>query len=170
MVPVDFRAICIYDTHVTYGSARKCRQKFRRKFRDERVPSRQTIHNLVNEFRTTGLLRDKKQKHKRHVPTEEKLNDIGTKLEHTPGKLLKRPAQETGVSKSSAKEATQLLKLRRYKTAVIHARLAAARCSYQGSFLQLVSTACRRRWDRSAVDVLFWWSVVSLSDIHKYAK
>jgi hypothetical protein len=37
-----------------------------------------------------------------------------------PRKSLKCLAQETGVSKSSAKMATQLLKLDSYKTAVIH--------------------------------------------------
>jgi transposase len=113
-----FRATCIDDTHVKYGSASKCRQKFRCKFNDERVPSRHTIHNLVNELRTTGLLIDKKQNHKRRVHTEEKLDAIGTRLEYTPRKSLKHLAQETGVSKSSARRATQLLKLRLYKTAV----------------------------------------------------
>jgi hypothetical protein len=40
----------------------------------------------------------------------EKLDDIGARLEHTPSKSLKRLAQETGVSKSSARKATQMLK------------------------------------------------------------
>jgi hypothetical protein len=44
------------------------------------------------------------------VLTEEKLNDIGARLEHTPRKSLKHLAQEAGVSKSSARTATQLLK------------------------------------------------------------
>jgi hypothetical protein len=44
-------------TYVKYNSAIKCRQKFC----DERVPSRQTIHNL-NELRLTRLLIDKKNK------------------------------------------------------------------------------------------------------------
>jgi hypothetical protein len=65
---LEQRAV-LYDTHVKYGSARKCRRKFRRKFRDERVPSRQTIHNLVHKLGTTGLLVNKKQKHKRRVLT-----------------------------------------------------------------------------------------------------
>jgi hypothetical protein len=34
---------------------------------DERVPGIRTIHNLVNELRKTGLLIDKKEKHKRRV-------------------------------------------------------------------------------------------------------
>jgi hypothetical protein len=54
-----------------------------------------------------GLLIDKKQKHKHRVLTEEKLDDIGARLEHTPSNSLKRLAQETGVSKSSASGATQ---------------------------------------------------------------
>jgi hypothetical protein len=55
------------------------------------------------------------------VLIEEKLDDIGARLEYTPRKPLKRLAQETGVSKSSARTATRLLKLIPYKTTVIHA-------------------------------------------------
>jgi hypothetical protein len=54
-----YRATCIDDTHVKYGSVSKCRQTFRCRFHDERVPSRQTIHSLMNKIRTTGLLIDK---------------------------------------------------------------------------------------------------------------
>jgi hypothetical protein len=38
-----------------------------------------------------------KQKHKRQMLTEEKLDDTGARLEHTPRKSLKLLAQETGV-------------------------------------------------------------------------
>jgi hypothetical protein len=67
-------------TPVKYARATKCRRKFRRKFRDERVPSRQTIHDLVNKVRTKELLIEKKQKHKRRVLIEDKFDDIGTRL------------------------------------------------------------------------------------------
>jgi hypothetical protein len=43
--------------------------------------------------------------------TEEKLDDIGARLEHTARKSLKRLAQENGVSKSSARVAKQLLRV-----------------------------------------------------------
>jgi hypothetical protein len=56
--------VFLYDTYVKYGFERKCRRKFGRKFRDERVLSTQTTDNLVNKLRT-GLSIDKKQKHKR---------------------------------------------------------------------------------------------------------
>jgi hypothetical protein len=42
--------------------------------------------------------------------TEEKLDEIGAKLEHTPIKSLKHLAQEIGESKSSVRTATHLLK------------------------------------------------------------
>jgi hypothetical protein len=100
-----------------YRSARKCW----RKFHDERARSRQTIHNFVNKPRSTWLLEDRKQKHKYWVLTEEKLDDVGARLEHTPRKSLKHLAQETGLSKSSAWRAAHLLKLRPYETTVIHA-------------------------------------------------
>jgi hypothetical protein len=58
----------------------------------------------------TGILIDKKQEHKRRVLTQKKLGGIVARFEHTPRKSLKRLAQETGVSKPSARTATQLLK------------------------------------------------------------
>jgi hypothetical protein len=105
-----------YVTLVKYGSARKCR----RKFLDESVPIRQPIHNFVNQLRSAGPLTDKKQKCKRRVITEEKMDDIRPILEHTP-RSLKRLAQETGVSTSSARKATQMLKLRPHNRMTIHA-------------------------------------------------
>jgi hypothetical protein len=116
------------------------RRKFRRKVRDERVPSRQTIHNLVNKLRLMWLLIDKKQKQKRRALTE-KLDDTGARIERTPRKSLKRLAQETGVSKSSARTATQLLKLRPYKTTAIHAlrpRNPGSRFHFCSCFLQFI--------------------------------
>jgi hypothetical protein len=107
--------VFLCDSCVKNGSAKKCR----RKFHNERAPSRQTIHNLGNKLRTMGILKDKKQKHKRRVLTE-KLDDTGARLEHTPRKSL-NVYFKTGVSKSSARRATQLLKHRSYKTITIHA-------------------------------------------------
>jgi hypothetical protein len=118
------QCVFLYDTYVKYGFSRKCQRKFWHTFCDERVCSQQTIHNLVDRLRTAVLLIDKKQKHKHQVLAEEKLHDTGARLQHTPRKSLKRLAQGTGVSESSARMATQLLKLRPYKTTVILACLA----------------------------------------------
>jgi hypothetical protein len=39
------------------------------------ISSKQQIQNLVNKLRSTGLLIDEKQKYKRQVLTEERLDD-----------------------------------------------------------------------------------------------
>jgi hypothetical protein len=53
--------------------------------------------------------------------TMEKLYDIGARLEHAPRESLKRLAQESGVPKSIARRALQLLMLRPCNTTVTHA-------------------------------------------------
>jgi hypothetical protein len=60
MVRYALEQCVLYVIHVKYGSGRKCRRKYRSEFHDERFPSRQTIHNLVNKLRKTGPLIDKK--------------------------------------------------------------------------------------------------------------
>jgi hypothetical protein len=75
-----------------------------------------------------GLLKDKKQKHKSQVLTEEKLDDKGARLEHTPRKSL-------------ICLAAQILKLRPYKITVIHClqlRDPASRVHFCSWFLQSV--------------------------------
>jgi transposase len=72
-------------------------------------PVHKTIHNFQNKLGTTRLLTDKKQKHNPRALTEQKLDGIEARLKHAPRKSLKRLAQETGVSKSSARTAKQLL-------------------------------------------------------------
>jgi hypothetical protein len=62
----------------------------------------------VNKLGSTVLLIDMKLKHMHPVLTEEKVDDIGARLDHTLRKSQKHPTQETGVSNSSALRATQL--------------------------------------------------------------
>jgi hypothetical protein len=131
--------VFLYVSYVKYRSARKRR----RNFRDDRVPSRQTILNLVNKLTTTGLLRDKKQKYKRRVLTE-KVDGIGIRLDHISSISLKRLVQETGMSKSSAGMTTQLLKLRLNNNCNLRTPCSSA-IQLAVFVLQLVFTVCRRR-------------------------
>jgi hypothetical protein len=111
----------MYDTYVKSGCVRTVRRRFARKFQDVTIPHRKTIHAIVNKVRQTGSLLDKKRTvSKRRVLTEEKLDEIGARLEHSPQKSLRLIAQETGISKTSARTATILLKLKPNETAVVH--------------------------------------------------
>jgi hypothetical protein len=51
--------VFLYDTYVKYRSVRKHQRKFQHIFHDERVPSRQTIHNLVKKLGAMGFSTDK---------------------------------------------------------------------------------------------------------------
>jgi hypothetical protein len=63
-------------------------------------------------MKTMGSLPDKKLDRKQTVLTAETLDDVGARLETSPRKSLKQPAQETGVLITYAQRATKLLKLR----------------------------------------------------------
>jgi hypothetical protein len=117
-----------------YGSARKCRRKFRRKFPGITVPNTTGIHELINKIWFTGSLLDNKPAKNTRCPYRRN-------LEHTSQKSLRRLAQETSISKSSAAEATKLLKLRQYKATVVHVLqpcVPASRINFYNWFLQSV--------------------------------
>lgn len=112
--------VYIYKTYLkSRKSCAKTRRKFRNKFPNRPVPTANTIKNLSTKFNETGSVNNKKIVRRRHVLTEEKLDQIGERLEHTPQKSLNRLAQETGISKSSARTAAKLLKLKPYKIPVV---------------------------------------------------
>ena len=101
--------------HNTYMKSRKScfetRCKFRVKFPGRPVPNPSTIRRQAKRFKETGSVQNIQVNHRRHVLTEETLDETCERLEHAPQKSLKRLSQETGVSASSAQRATKLLKL-----------------------------------------------------------
>jgi hypothetical protein len=112
------KRVYVYTTYVKYRSVGKCWLKFWRRFCDERVPSRQTIRNLVYTFRSMGLLMDKKQKHKRECLLRKSYMTQEPDLKYTE-KMTEMSSTGDWSLKSSARR-TQLLTLRPYKTTVIH--------------------------------------------------
>ena len=64
-----------------------------------RVPSREAVRLLINKFRETGSILDKKRNVKRRVLTKQKLEEIGGRLENSSQKSLRCLAQETDISK-----------------------------------------------------------------------
>ena len=93
-------------------SSSEKRRKFRVKFPGGPVPNPSTIRRQAKQFKETGYVKNRKVNRQRQVLTEETLDEIGDRLEHTLQKFLKRLLQETGVSVSSVRRATKLLKLR----------------------------------------------------------
>jgi hypothetical protein len=67
--------IFIHDSYMKNDSARVRRSEFQQVSRGVDIPAWSTVHYLVNKFKTTVSIPDKKIR-RRHVLTEEKL-DIG---------------------------------------------------------------------------------------------
>ena len=78
--------------HNTYVKSRKScfetRLKFRTKFPGRPNPS--TIKTQAKRFKGTGSVKNRNVNRRRHVFTEETLDEIGERLEHTLQKSLKR--------------------------------------------------------------------------------
>ena len=75
------------------------------------MPNPSTIRRQAKRFKDRGSIKNRKVNRRRHVLTEETLDEICERLEHTLQKSLKRLSQETRVSVSSVQRATKLLKL-----------------------------------------------------------
>jgi hypothetical protein len=98
------------------------------------------IHNIINKVKSTDSLLDPKKAAKSAVCLKKKKAgpSRGT-LEYTPQNSLRRFAQGTGISKSSAAFTSKLLKLRPHKATVVHAlqlRYATSRINFCSWFLQ----------------------------------
>ena len=75
------------------------------------MPNPSTIRSQAKQFKETGSVKNRKVNRRYYLHTEETLDEIGDRLEHTLQKSLKHLLQETGVSVSSVQRATKLLKL-----------------------------------------------------------
>ena len=68
-------------------SCSETRRKFRVKFPGGPVPNPSTIRRQAKIFTETESLKNRKVNRRRHVLTEETLDEIGERLEHTPQNL-----------------------------------------------------------------------------------
>ena len=78
--------IFMYDSYVITSSCREVVRRFQANYPGVRVPNREAVRLLVNKFRKTGSILDKKRNVKWHVLTEQKLKEIGERLENSPQK------------------------------------------------------------------------------------
>ena len=71
----------MYDSYVRTESIRPVTRLFRDRFPYIRAPHRDTVRKLVNIFRETGSVLDRKPQRTRHMLTEENLDELGQTLE-----------------------------------------------------------------------------------------
>ena len=75
--------IFVYDSYVITSSCREVIRRFQANYPGVRVPSREAVRLLVNKFRETGSILDKKRNVKLRVLTVQKLEEIGERLENS---------------------------------------------------------------------------------------
>jgi hypothetical protein len=103
--------IFLYDSYVKKKSYKSCKRRFSHRYPGVRIPASSTILRLVKNVRSAGSLLDKKCTRQNAMLTEETLDKIRTRLEHSPRKSLARLAQQAQVSKTIAWRATRNLHL-----------------------------------------------------------
>ena len=82
--------VYIHNTYRYMKSIKSCseiRRKFRVKFAGGPVPNPSTIRREANMLKETCSVKNRKVNRRRHVLTEETLDEIGERLEHTPKNL-----------------------------------------------------------------------------------
>ena len=81
----------VYILNMYMKSRKSCSEtrEFRLKFPGRRVPNPSTIRGLAKRFKETGYVKNRNINPRRHVLKEERLDDIGERLEHAPQKISK---------------------------------------------------------------------------------
>ena len=80
--------VYIQNTYMKSGkSCSETRRKFRVKLSGGPVSNPSTIRRQAKRFKETGSVKNRKVNRRRHVLTEETLDEIGERLEHTPKNL-----------------------------------------------------------------------------------
>ena len=83
---------CVYIHNMYMKSRKSCSEtqsKFRVKFPGGPVPNPSIIWRQAERFKETGSVKNRKVNRRRHVLTEETLDEIGERLEHTPPQISK---------------------------------------------------------------------------------
>ena len=91
----------VYIHNTYYMKSRMSCSETRVKFAGGPVSNPSTIRRQAKRFKETGYIKNRKVNRRRQVLTEETVDEIGDRLEHTLQKFLKRLLQKTGVSVSS---------------------------------------------------------------------
>ena len=84
--PTLQQRIFIYDSYVIKSTCREVVRRFQANYPGVRVPRREAVRLLVNKFRETGSNLDKERNVKRRLLTEQKLEEVGERLEYSPQK------------------------------------------------------------------------------------
>jgi hypothetical protein len=112
--------VFIIEHYFSTRSYAECGNAFINSFRDSVVPNKSTIQRLVERFRETGSIGEKRRSGRPSVLSNNSSEDIRARLLQYPRKLLRKLSRQTGMTYGSVQRATKLLKLHPYRVQVCH--------------------------------------------------
>jgi transposase len=89
-------------------------------FPDSVVLNKSTIQRLIERFRKTGSIGEKRHSGRPFVLSNNSLEDIRARLLQSPRKALRKLSQQTGMTYGSVQRAAKRLKLHPYRVQVCH--------------------------------------------------
>jgi transposase len=88
--------VFILEHYFSTRSYAECQNAFRNYFPDSVVPNKSTVQRLVERFRETGSIGEKRRSDLPSVLSNYSLEDIRARLFQSPRKSLRKLSQETG--------------------------------------------------------------------------
>jgi transposase len=120
MVFSQDQRIFILEHYFSTRSYAECQNAFRNSFPDSVVPNKSSIQRLVERFRESGSIGEKRRSGRPSVLSNDSLEDIRARLLQAPRTLLKKLSQQTGMTYGSVQRATKSLKLHPYRVLLPH--------------------------------------------------
>lgn len=103
-----------------------CKEQFSVQYPNTHVPSKSTINSLIHRFRTFGAVTDRKRPGTAKKLSAQEIENIRTRIVHSPKKSLRRLSAETGVSLGTCHNVVRkTLKFFPYRVTVMHELLPA---------------------------------------------
>jgi transposase len=112
--------VFILEHYFSTRSYAECQNAFRNSFPDSVVPNTSTIQRLVERFRETGSIGEKRRSGRPSVLSNDSLVDIRARLLQSPRKSLRKLSKQTGLTYGSVQRATKCLKLHPYRVLLPH--------------------------------------------------
>ena len=89
-------------------------------FPQSAVPNKSTISRLIDKFRDTGSVQDRKSPGRSSLLTAEVFDDVFQRLTRSSRKSLRKLSSQVGLSPATVFRATKKLKFHAYRIDVVH--------------------------------------------------
>jgi transposase len=120
MVFAQDQRVFVFKHYFSTQSYAECQNAFRHSFPGSVVPNRSTIKRLIERFRETRNIGEKRRSDHPSVLSNDSLEDIRARLPQSLRKSLRKVSQQTGMTYGSVHRATKRFKLHPYQVQVCH--------------------------------------------------